>query len=274
MNPPINVFILTYCRNLEQFYGTELIFKTLRTGFPNARVRVVDNASVPEARAEVARLAKATDCAFETLASPGIEHHAFIENAVRESAHAHASGSAAVFLDPDVCLWRNCEDLLFDRPVAGMMVEAHNDDVMQCVTMARLHTSFLWISDAAAVMKRIESLRRMHVDFRPFMPFSVKLGDVWLRYDTGASLYAAMPDACACFTDEHADYYDHLYAGSHLDLWNAVDSGDHGILLRQTHQWAKNGDLRALRGIWRRQAEVWSHHARPVRQPEESRGGE
>ncbi len=67
----INVFILTYCRNTELFYGTELIFKTLRVGFPNAKVTVVDNASIPEVRTEIELLAKENDCLFEQIPDPG-----------------------------------------------------------------------------------------------------------------------------------------------------------------------------------------------------------
>jgi hypothetical protein len=79
----INVFILTFCRNLDLFYGTSLIFKTLRTGFPNARVTVTDNASLPETRAEIASLARQNDCIFHQLQPPGIQHHDFLESTLR-----------------------------------------------------------------------------------------------------------------------------------------------------------------------------------------------
>lgn len=259
-----NVFILTYCRNIDLLYSTELVFKTLRRGFPNSRVHVFDNASLPEARTRVERLCAENDCAFTPIPSPGIGHHDFIGGRVLDVAEGRIEGNSAVFVDPDICLWRDCEGLEFARPIAGNLVEAHEDPVMQCVTLARLHTSFLWIDDCAAVADRISSVRRRHIDFQPFQPFSARLGDAWLRWDTGASLFSAMPDLCVPFTEEHASYYDHLYAGSHFDSWVSQQTGAHQALLRQTHQWAKEGNLDALRGIWKRQAEAWRSYVRPL----------
>ena len=56
MKNKINVFILTFCRNLDLFYGTKLIFETLRVGFPNAKITVVDNASLQKVRGEIESL--------------------------------------------------------------------------------------------------------------------------------------------------------------------------------------------------------------------------
>jgi hypothetical protein len=272
MTKPINVFILTYCRNPELFYGTSLIFKTLRTGFPNARVRVVDNASLPEARSEIARLAKETECALELLPPPGIAHHEFIERSLNALAAKPELGDKAVFVDPDVCLWRDCEHLEFDALVAGLLLESYNDEVMQCVTMPRLHTSFLWVNHVDRLVQAIETVRRAHFDFDPFRAFSVKLGDLWLRYDTGASLYAALPEECRGFDESHMDYYDHIYAGSHFDLWQGKHPGELRNFMDTVHGLAKAGDLEALKGVWRRQAEVWHQSVSVVRTPADVAG--
>lgn len=262
-----DVFILTYCRNPDLLYGSLLVFRTLRAGFPNARVQVVDNASLPEARAEIARLAKETGCAFRSLAEPGIAHGRFIESTIAEVANGPDPGRRAVFVDPDVCLWRNCEELQFGGLVAGLLVEAYNDEVMQCVTMPRLHTSFLWINEPAKLMQEITALRRIHIDFQPFLPYSAKLGDMWLRYDTGASLYAALAGQCVAFDPSHMDYYDHIYAGSHFDYWQGKHVDELQRMMEDAHAAAKAGDLAALKGLWRRQAEVWYRTTRVVRAP-------
>jgi len=262
-----NVFILTYCRNPALLYGSLLVFRTLRGGFPNARVQVVDNASLPEAREEIARAAKETGCTFQSLAEPGIAHGSFIERKIAEVAQASAGDPRAVFLDPDVCLWRNCEVLEFEGLAAGLLVEAYNDEVMQCVTMPRLHTSFLWINHAARLMQKIAALRRLHIDFQPFLPYSAKLGDMWLRYDTGASLYAAMPEECRAFDPSHLEYYDHIYAGSHFDYWQGKHVDDLQRMMDDAHAAAKAGDLAALKGLWRRQSELWYRNTRIVRTP-------
>lgn len=255
MAEPIQVFILTHCRRAELFYGTALTFRTLRVGFPHARVTVVDNASLPETRGAIRQLARDTDCAFRQIEAPPITHHDFLEETL--GTVAAGGGGPLVFLDPDLCLWRSCEDLAFDALLAGKPVIAHEDPVMQCVVMPRLHSSFLWIPDAGALQAEIDRLRRPHLDFRPFQPFSVKLGDAWIRYDTGASLYAAIADRTHGFGPAELDRYDHIFCGSHFDLHVPHWRGELGELMHRIHADAREGRLEALRGVWRELDRVW-----------------
>jgi hypothetical protein len=257
MTRAIDVVILTFCRKLELFYGTELIFRTLRVGFPNATVTVVDNASLPEVRGEIERLARAHDCRFRQIPGPAsLPHHQFIERTI---ADAGASGPRPlVFLDPDLCLWASCEEFEFDALMAGKLIDAHEDDMYECVTMPRLHTSFLWIPDPAQLQAEIDRIRTRHFDFHPFLSFSTKLGDAWIRYDTGASLYAAISGRVASFTARHLDRYDHLFGGSHLDLLDPHYSDEMRGMVRRIHRLAKEGDLAPLRGIWRQQEAIWT----------------
>jgi len=263
MKRPINVFILTYCRRLDLFYGTELIFKTLRTGFPSARITVVDNASLPDARAAIAGLARATGCAFRQLPDPGIPHHEFIDRTLDEMA-ANDAGTL-VFLDPDLCLWSSWDDLEFPGLMAGKLIDIYDDEVMRCVTMPRLHTSFLWIPDARELSEEIRQIKSAHFDFDPFRSFSVKLGDAWIRYDTGAALYAAIPDRVSAFTTDHMDRFDHIFGGSHLDLLQPHMSEPLQDMMGRVHQHAREGNLEALKGIWRYQDEVWMQIYDPAR---------
>jgi hypothetical protein len=272
MSTDIDVFILTYCRNPELFYGTSLVFRTLRTGFPTAEISIVDNASLPALRLEVERLAKAAGCQFRTIDEPGVPHHEFIDRTLHEVAARPGPERTVVFVDPDVCLWRDCESLAFDGLAAGMLLEAHHDTVMQCLTMPRLHTSFLWFPEPRRLLAEIERVRRAHFDFHPFLSSSVKLGDVWLRYDTGAGLYAALPTHCQAFGEPHMDYYDHLYAGSHFDLWRGKHPGELRELMEWSHRAAAAGDLAALRGLWRRQKEAWYRSVEVVRMPHDGTG--
>jgi hypothetical protein len=262
--PPIDVFVLTYCRNVELLYGTTLLFKTLRVGFPNARVTVADNASLPEARAEIAQLARETECAFEPIDGPGIQHYEFIESKIWQTSVGAGQKRRTVFLDPDICLWQSCEDLEFDGLIAGTLVSAHDDPVFKCVAMPRLHSSFLWIPDANRLRETIRMIQTIHIEFRPFAPVSVKLGDVWMRYDTGASLYAAIPEQVNEFSDTHRHRYDHLYCGTHYDLWEPHFTGELRAVMDSVHQHAKTGDLAALQGVWREQSRAWSRAFTPL----------
>ncbi len=258
----INVFILTFCRNIDFFYGTELIFKTLRVGFPNAKITVVDNASIPEVRTEIELLVKENDCLFEQIPDTDLKHHDFVKNTIRNIAEDKTVNGPLVFLDPDICFWDSCEDFSFDGVLAGRLFGSFNDVVTQTLTMPRLHTSFMWIPDTENLHEEIRKMRVRHFDFEPFLPYSFRLGDAWYRYDTGASLYAAIPDKISCFTEEHLNYYDHIFCGSHLDwLYSRYDTKIQEMML-EIHAHAKEGNLRALKGIWKRQQKIWNESNR------------
>jgi len=256
MTRAVDVFILTFCRNLDLLYGTELIFKTLRVGFPTASVTIVDNASLPEARQRVEHLARESGCQFRQISDPNIEHHEFLDRTIADAA---AAGTRPlIFLDPDLCLWASCEDFEFDALMAGKLIDAYEDDLYACVTMPRLHTSFLWIPGPRRLLGEIEKIRGKRFDFRPFLSFSVKLGDAWIRYDTGASLYAAIQNQTKRFTDAHLDRYDHIFCGSHLQLLEPRFNDKMREMTLQIHQLAKTGQLGALKGIRHRQDKVWA----------------
>ncbi len=251
----IDVHILTYCRREELFYGTSLVFRTLRVGFPNARVFVTDNASVAAVRSRIGELARQQGCEWTQIDS-AIGHDEFIGKTLAATA-ASRPGRRLVFLDPDVCLWRNCEGFEFPGLVAGRFLAAYDDPIMRCVMMPRIHTSFMWIPDARALAARIEDIRRRHFDFHPFLSFSVRLGDAWLRYDTAASLCAAIPEEVSPFTTDHLDHFDHLLCGSHFDLLAPVYPPRVREAMSRIHEDARLGRIENLKGVWRIQDRIW-----------------
>ena len=257
---PIQVHILTYCRRIDQFYGTELVFRTLRTGFPHAEVHVVDNASVPEARAAVARLAREHDCRFEQLPDPAVPHHAFLRDTLCRAGTGPAQSSPLVFLDPDVCLWESCEDFRFDGLIAGMLVDAHDDGILGCIAAPRLHSSFLWIQHPGRLLEEVQRLQRRYLDFEPFLPYSVRVAGSWIRFDTGASLFAALGVRVSLFGEEHLRRYDHIYCGSHYDLFEGKYGGELGALMQRIHELARAGDVAQLRGIRQLQDAALARH--------------
>lgn len=262
MSALVEVFVLTHCRKIELLYGSELIFRTLRVGFPNARISIVDNASLPEARSHIAALARENECEFRRIDGRGTAHDRFLEETL--ASVADAGGGPLVFLDPDLCLWANCEDLEFEGLIAGRALTAHEDPGMQCVVMPRLHTSFLWIPHARRLRDEIGRIRVRHFDFRPFLPFSVKLGDAWIRYDTGASLFAALGERVSAFEEQHLDRYDHIFCGAHIDLHEADWNDEMREFMLRVHRDAREGNLEAIQGIWREQNRVFKKWAEPL----------
>ena len=97
------VYILTWCKHPDRITGTTLTFETLRVGFPNAEIWVVDNNSMPEVRPVLIQHAQSCNAHYVQLTQE-LAHHAFISQTLRSQQEG-----AAVFLDPDVCFWKNVE---------------------------------------------------------------------------------------------------------------------------------------------------------------------
>jgi hypothetical protein len=247
----ITCLVLTYCRRPELFYGTSMIFETLRVGFPTARVVVVDNASLPARRPEIEALARAAGCHFVQIPDPEVQHHEFLERALALAARTEGFPGPLVFLDPDLCFWRSCEDFRFEGLAAGRLMRSFRCELTGSLTMPRIHTSFLWIPDPAALWNAIREIQKTHFDFEPFRPYSARIAGDWCRFDTGGNLYSALSERICRFGEEELDRYDHLFCGSHADLIL------HGLRRiprdrrAELHARVKAGDLEALRGVWR-----------------------
>jgi hypothetical protein len=265
------VFILTFCRRVDLFYGTSLIFKTLRTGFPNSRVIVVDNASVPSARRKITELARKEGCEHYQIEEADVEHPDFLETALSAfAASGHGKGSL-VFLDPDICFWENCEDFRFDTLMAGRLCRSYVCEATETVGMPRLHTSFLWIQNGMRLWQAICDIRRRHYDFSPFGTWTGKIAGRWHRYDTGCSLYAALGERMDAFEEKHLRRFDHIFGGSHIDWLEDVLDPSTLAMFKQAHADARNGNVDALRGIGKVQESVWQS-LRPGRAAAVKRG--
>lgn len=239
--------MLTYNRRADLLYGTLLTFRTLRVGFPTAEVTVVDNASRPEARAEVARLAAGVGARFRQLERE-IEHHAFVSHTVSTE-----SGPLAI-VDPDLVFWDGMEDRPSPGLVAGRLIPDFRDPFSGTLTRARLHTSLLVVPDCAALRDRILREQRRHVDFHPFRPVSLRERGGWTRWDTGAALHAALDEGeSRPFDEPDLDRYDHIFTGSHLDQVLPSLAPEDRAALAEAHRLAQETDLTPLRGLWRRQ---------------------
>ena len=242
------VFILTYCRKPELLYGTTLIFKTLRAGFPTAEVNVVDNNSVQVVRPVLRDLAEKNGCNYFQLDGPGATSHPMF---IRRTVFGETEGTV-IFLDPDILLWEDCENWSFNRLMAGRLIPKFRDEFSGCITMSRLHTSFLWIEDVGQLRQRIQTIKSRYFDYNPFSPYVFKSGLDWYRFDTGANLYSSIKEDVFCFGEKELNSYDHLFCGSHIDLViNSLDEKS-----RENFVWSHGcaaDDYKQLKGIWKQQ---------------------
>ena len=243
----MTVYILTWCGFEDRLHGSTLIFKTIRHGFPTANIVVVDNASIDSARPNIRELCAGVGATFYQI-DESIQHHAFIANVL---AQHPASDGPAIICDPDICFWDSMEDQAFDGLVAGRLLPQFFDPYSQCLTYQRLHSSFLWIQDAGALRVTISELSSFF-EFDPFRPVMAKFAGQWLRYDTCAALFHALPGRMQPFTETEMDRYDHLFCGSHLHLVLPSFTPEIRDLMVMADEVSKS-DHTKLRGIWRLQ---------------------
>lgn len=256
----LTAYVLTYCQNPEALYGSTLIFKTLRVGFPTAEVHVVDNNSLPEAAARIRALAEATGCHFHGLPATR-EHFQLLGNLLMDPA----TRGTVVLLHPDVCFWRSCEGWRFDALIAGRLIPAYADELSGCVMLPHLHSQYWWVSDAARFRERVVAeYSRTHLDPRcAFSPYVFKHDGQWYKLDVGAGLYAALREDVYCFGERELDAFDHLFGGTYLNaLLPLLQEEDRSFLLR-AHGHAERDHVR-LRGLWREQEAYYQKRAVPA----------
>jgi hypothetical protein len=243
------VTILTYCAHPALAYGTLLVFKTLRTGFPTADIEVFDNGSHPEVRDQIMAEAQRVGASFT-----GIKPQRWVDHYKWLLLERKPEGRPLVILDPDVIFWASVED--WSSPgalMAGRRMSRINAGPI--VQHARLHPSLLWIQD-------VEQLR-LAMGTQGESLISPCLGSFEGElhfWDTFSRLYEEMVHWCMSFTPEHLGCFDHLFFGSHLPVVAAQCSGDMDVIGR-AHVMASTGNYEALKGIWREQD---AYFARPA----------
>ena len=245
------VYIITYCRDLDLLYGSTLVFDTLRIGFPESEVVVIDNASLPEARAVIRKAAHEAGALFEQVPTER-KHHELLREIVRTAEVPFA------IVDPDVIFWSRF-DQLSSSLIEGRLIPTFRDPYTQCLTHERLHTSLLKIPDPHALRSAMDPCGR-YFEFDPIAPAMVHRNGVWERFDTMGGIYSVLKASCRAFTEADLDHYDHLFCGSHADRI-AEALGDAAGAFSAMHQAARSNDLSSVKGVWREQQRFFEAHA-------------
>lgn len=245
------VSILTYCAHPAVAYGTLLIFKTLRVGFPTARIEVFDNASHADVCTQIKAAAAACDASFTAL--PARSHAAHLRWLLEEREPPEGP---LVIVDPDVIFWRSLEQWDFGAALmAGRLMPAMGK--RELVSVPRLHPSLLWVPTVARLREAMATHRTQWADMERswdgVAPHLARVGDRLFFFDTMARAHAALERRCHAFDAGELDAYDHLFFGSHLPTMDARLGPEFEAIVA-AHRHAAAGDLQQLRGIWRRQA--------------------
>ena len=148
----------------------------------------------------------------------------------------------------------------FEALLAGRRIPRFACELTGCVTHPRAHTSFLWIPEVGALRDAIQALRARFFEFEPFRPAMFLLNNVWQRFDTAASLYAALPDRVHAFSVRELEAYDHLFCGTHLGMVAPTLHPEYAARWKQMHQEVQANHL-ALKGAWKMQEDYFNSRA-------------
>jgi len=251
------VHILASCLDLALLPSTLLVFKTLRIGFPTARVEVWCNGLPAEADKAVRAAAEAVGAVSEGL-GVALRHGAWMKERVE------LEEDPLVFVDTDMVFHAPVEGWQFETGIAGRYLRRYLCPFTRCVTEPRLHTSLLFV-DPDTLRGELdvygdtfhESPFNPLVDLWPAvtLPERTRAGVVNHFYDTACLAYQAVGGTA--FTPEQLDAYDHLFAGTYLNaLAPALTDCDLPALHAAAHR-----DPTSIRGAWRSQNDWYARHA-------------
>jgi hypothetical protein len=237
----INVHILATHLFGEPIEGTTLVFRTLRVGFPTAKVTVWGN------NLNVSSQLHVRHCCDKTCAT-------FLQ--VNSTAHDRwITGLVEVSPEP---FWICDTDIVFrssiegfksdkDRAIFGRYEPEFVEPWSKTQKVDRLHTSLLWINPKMVRSQIRGWMASWHPNGFPFMPevelirqqfIPQGLGKKPLFYDTCSGLYQAIGGQA--FTDEQNNAFDHLHCGTYVRRMKGAVDG-----LKEAHEAIYSGKVEA-----------------------------
>lgn len=240
----MKVHLLYTIRNGHLTEYAELVFKTIRTGFPTAQIIVHINGRPHGGGPK--------ESGIEYRNSAPTIHHDWITCLIE------AEPNPFWICDTDMIFWESVENWKFDQPLAGRRIPQWMDEFTNCITRPRLHTSLMYI-DPAGVTDRLEKYKAQFPEtpFNPFPnlinPLCVPLKGKTYFYDTTAMLYNAIGGQP--FTERQLNSFDHLNFGSISDIvLPRLKDGERMRILRD----AITRDNSLAKGLWRIQEKYYA----------------
>lgn len=214
MKPTVKILVTV--TKPELFKCSTLCFDTLRVGFPTHNIHVFDNCNKKEDKKAIAKMADKCDAQFIELNR--VHHHAdWIRMQVL------TSHGPIVIVDPDSLFWANCEWFKFNTVLAGFYVPIIWNEFAQCISVERLHTCFLQISDTKELRDKIQHAYKWcdgktgdYNSCDPYMPSVKFVRGEPMFWDTCANLYNMIGGTA--FESEHLECFDHINSASFYDV--------------------------------------------------------
>ena len=247
----MKVKLLLTCRHSKLVEMTSLVFRTIRVGFPKAKIVAELNGNHhPLIEEHLARATKSADC--EMVAIERTRHDAWVHKQV------WSSDEPTVICDTDMVFYERMDTFEFEEPWAGMRIPTYFEPFTKTISVERLHTCLLFIRPDEVRDKLLRhDARFMKREFFPrAMDYIgqrlVPIGSDVLFYDTGATLYHAVGGSW--FNAQQKDKFTHLNAGTWSDILNMP-------ALTETHRLAIENP-ESVRGMWREHERFYAENLR------------
>jgi len=212
------VHILATVRKPELLPAALLVFRTLRTGFPTAKICVWGNSLDSASFAAVANECAKVNAQLRNLAATS--HDAWIESLIEESM------SPFWICDTDMVFWDPVEEWFSvdagQINFAGRYEPAFHEEWTDTVHVQRLHTCLMYLNPAKVRMAMREFMSRIPspwgntADF-PFIRQHIVpvRGRLPLFYDSCTGMYHAIESAA--FTEPMNQCFEHLHCATYAD---------------------------------------------------------
>lgn len=243
----MTVHILSTVRKKELLPAALLVFKTLRVGFPTARVVVYPNDLVcdPECVQAIIDAARGAGCEVTGHENYMWEHPEWIRHVITENTGWN------VICDTDMVFHEKVEDWEFQHtPMAGWYVPQFLCPYTKATTCSRIHTSLMWLNCdwLQSVLKREPEIYMANQDL--ISPCTFWLGGKKFFHDTMGQLFHCEGVSGLGFNSRKLDCYTHLFSGTLIDL---VGKDIPGLAMAHAEALAHP---EATRGVWRAQ-QAW-----------------
>ena len=203
-----SVHIPIFCECEEGREGALLTLKTIRVGFPTAKVTA--HWMGDYALSEVEDLCYKNH--VNVVSSPSISRNGHL---IAWLVATNQQGFSVV--DCDVVFFDNCENFETDALIAGEFIPPFHCPIANAVTYSRLHTAFFVVPDPARLRKAIAKVyQTAFPKFCPFDPFSpvVTFQVREARFhDSCSVLYHAVGGYS--FDAAMLDKFEHVYSGTY-----------------------------------------------------------
>ena len=213
-----SVHIPVFCENPELMAGAVLAFKTVRVGFPSARITVH----------WMGRVCPAVLDYFETcehagkswVDKPFVPSNGRTTNDELLRQLVYTEEESFAMIDSDMVFFKSCEDFETKKLICGEFIPQFYCPIATAITRSRLHTAFFVVSSPILLRETIKELFRpllpkfCPVDF--FAPQTTFIDGKAFFYDSAAMLFQAIGGES--FSEEMLDKYEHLYSGSYSHL--------------------------------------------------------